>query len=582
MKYKNPSAVWTVRSFPSEHEERKKELAQKLGLSPLVTQLLLQRGPSPWSDDDIHRFLHGTLTDLPNPFLLPDMDRAVDRLVKAIQNKEKILFFGDYDVDGITGTAQFRSFFREIGLETRSFLPHRLHEGYGLTEKSVRKIVAEKPDLLVTIDNGTNACQEIAHLRKAGIDIVVVDHHEAPSENNPPPTVALVNPKTKNAQWRERDIASAGLVFLLLIALRSRLREQGGHPLPNLKRYLDLACLGTIADIVPLTGTNRLIVKYGLEEIAATSRPGLKALMEDASVRAPMNVGSVAFRLAPRINAAGRLGDPQWALDLLLAENEGEARLFASRLEELNRERQKIEENVLKEAVEMVERDQADRKGLVVAGAGWHLGVVGIVAAKLTERFGRPAVVLALSEDGTEARGSARTIPGFSVYAALKKVEGEMTRFGGHEAAAGMTLKSQNLERFAEKFDESVRREWSESCSPRLVIDAEIRLNDINSPLLRELTLLEPHGSGNPEPLFISSPVSLKGSRIVGNGHLKTTLCQEGAQIDAIGFNWGSYLESAVKKDLHQVAFSPEINEWNGTKNLQIKIKSIRNHDINT
>jgi single-stranded-DNA-specific exonuclease len=567
---------WLLRPFSPEQAEQKDLLSRKFGLNPLTSQLIIQRNLFSDGDGEIQRFLYGTLNDLPNPFLLPDMDRAVDRLMKGIRNKEKILFFGDYDVDGITGTAQLRFFFREIGLETRSFLPHRLHEGYGLTEKSVRKIVAEKPDLLVTIDNGTNARDEIAYLRKAGIDVVVIDHHEAPSENDPPPTAALVNPKSKNSKWSERDIASAGLVFLLLIALRSRLREQGGYPLPNLKRYLDLACLGTIADIVPLTGTNRLIVKYGLEEIAAASRPGLKALMEAASIRIPVGVGSVAFRLAPRINAAGRLSDPKIALDLLLAQSASEAVPLAVKLEELNRERQRIEENVLKEAAAMVEEQQKDRQGIVAAAPGWHLGVVGIVASKLTERFGRPAVVLAVSEDGGEARGSARTVPGLSVYAALKKIEEEMIRFGGHDAAAGLAVRRENLETFARRFDRSVREDWNDSHRPKLWIDAVLPLKEIHTPLVKELTLLEPHGPGNPEPLFMSSEIKLEASRIVGNGHLKTVLCQGETRIDAIGFDWAPYLETSLKTDLHRVAFSPQINEWNGSENIQIKIKSIR------
>lgn len=565
--------IWTLRSFTREQEKQREELALKLKLHPLVAQLLLQR--EIYVEKDIRRFLYGTLSDLPNPFLLKDMDRAVDRLIKAYAKKEKILFFGDYDVDGITGTSQLQSFFREIRLPTRVLLPHRVHEGYGLTEASLQKIIAEKPDLLVTVDNGTTAQKEISYLKEKGIDVIVIDHHETPSEKGHPPVVALVNPKAADSKFEERNIASAGLAFLLLMALRSQLREGGETSLPNLKRYLDLAAMGTIADIVPLTGTNRLIVKYGLEEIGNTARPGLKALREVASVQAPVSASSVAFRLAPRINAAGRLDHPHLALQLLLAQSEDEARPLAIKLDELNRERQRIEEKVLEEAVYQVEKEQTNRKGIVVASSGWHLGVVGIVAAKLTEKYHRPAIVLALTENPHEAKGSARTVPGVSVYQALKNMEGEMIRFGGHDAAAGMTLHRDNVQNFAHLFDQSVRKEWQELPLPKIHIDAELRLDDIHTALIQGLQLLQPHGAGNPQPVFSTPQVSLTGCRLVGDNHLKMRLSQGNCQMDAIGFNWGHYLETALTVDPHQIAFFPEINDWNGQISIQLKIKAI-------
>lgn len=565
--------TWTLRSVTPEEEERKRVLAETLDLPPLIVGLLAQRGLT--LESDIRQFLHGTLSDLPDPFLLNEMDRAVDRLLKACERKEKILFFGDYDVDGITGCAQIQNYFREAGFSSEVFLPHRMKEGYGLTEESVRGILALKPDLLVTIDNGTTAREAISFLKEKGIETIVVDHHETPSEKARPPAVALLNPKAPHAGFKEKNIASAGLIFLLLMAFRSRCRERGLSPLPNLKRYLDLACLGTIADIVPLTGTNRLLVKYGLEEMGGMKRPGLKALMEVSAVQPPVNAGMVSFRLAPRINAAGRLSDPRWALDLLLAKDTAEAAPLAAKLEEFNRERQRLEETAVREAIEMVERDQGDRKGIVVASSRWHLGIVGIMAAKLTERFYRPAVVLSLSEDGKDARGSARTIPGLSVYAALKKIEKDMTRFGGHDAAAGMSLPAEDVQRFAENFDRSVREAWVDSLTPRLFIDAEIPLQHVNAPLIKELTALEPYGPANPEPVFRASSVSLAASRIVGSNHFKTTLCQGGSRVDAIGFGWGSYLETVMKQDLHDVAFYPQFNQWNGVERIQLKIKSI-------
>jgi single-stranded-DNA-specific exonuclease len=560
------------------------KLQSEFNLHPLVARLLLQRGFS--ESDRIRRFLDGALADLPNPFDLPDMDRAVERLMQAAAKREKIAVFGDYDVDGITGTAGLASYFREIGLPVRPLLPHRMQDGYGLTQSAVRKIAAEKPNLLVTVDNGTKSAAEIAHLKGLGIDVIVIDHHETPSADAWPPVEALVNPKRTDSRFPERDIASAGLVFLLLMALRAKCRERGLGPLPNLKRYLDLACLGTIADVVPLTGTNRLIVRHGLAELDATARPGIKALRQNAAVVSPVSATHVAFRIAPRINAAGRMADPRIALDLLLSETAEEACLLANRLEELNRERQSVEERVTREAILQIEESQGARAGLVAAGRGWHLGVVGIVAAKLAERFGRPAVALALGEDGCEAKGSARSVPGFSVHEPLKRIESLMTKFGGHAAAAGLSVEAGRLAEFSAAFDREVRGLWEsrEPASPE--VDAPLPLSQVDDSLVRDLRRLEPFGPGNPEPVFLASGVGFEGCRVVGTGggsgdgvrkgHLKTVLLQNGTRLDGIGFDWGHYLETARNAPRHEVVFFPEVNRWNGRSQIQLKIKSIR------
>lgn len=565
---------WRI-SPPLPDEETKAEnLRRQFDIHPLIARLLVRRG---FSDEiQAERFLNGTVAHLPDPFALPDMEAAVDRLLQAAERREKVVVFGDYDVDGMTGTAQLCAYFREIGRPLHPLLPHRLHDGYGLTDKAVRRIEAEKPQLLVTIDNGTKSSAEISRLKSQGVETIVIDHHETPTPESWPPVVALVNPKRTDSRFPERDIASAGLVFLLLMALRSRARERGITPLPNLKRYLDLACLGTIADVVPLTGTNRLIAKYGLEELGISGRPGLKALGVSANVAPPVNVTHVAFRLAPRLNAAGRLADPKLSLDLLLATRHEEAYALAARLEELNRERQSVEELVTKEAIRQIEETQADRKGIVAAGRGWHLGVVGIVAAKLVERFERPAIALAISEDGREAKGSARSIAGYSVYEPLKKIEEMMIRFGGHAAAAGMTVDGSRVEEFSKAFDRAVRESLDQARPPSLDIDATLPLSQINGPLVRDLARLEPFGPGNAEPVFLASDVSLEGCRVVGagaRGHLKAQVCQSGARIDAIGFDWGSYMATAQKIRAHHVAFTPQINEWNGQKSMQLKIK---------
>ncbi len=543
-------------------------------IHPVVAGILRQRGFL--KSEDCELFLHGTLAHLPNPFGLSGMEPAIARVLQAIIKEEPVLFFGDYDVDGITGTAQALAFFQEIGARAEGLLPLRMEDGYGLTESSVRKIIQRHPALVVTIDNGTTARKELEDLRRAGIDIIVIDHHETPSASSHSPALAIINPKAENPAFPERNIASAGLVFLFLMALRSRLRDRGIAPLPNLKRYLDLAALGTIADIVPMTGTNRLIVKYGLQELGSTSRPGLRALMDKASVTAPINVGHVGFRIAPRINASGRLADPRLALDLLLSRSLEDAEPLAAQLDDLNRERQRVEEEVLKDAMRQVEEHQKDRKGLAVAGRGWHMGVVGIVASRLTEHFGKPAIVLSLSPDGREARGSARTVPGISVYEALKTMEHEMLRFGGHDAAAGMTVAGDAIDRFALSFDQAVCALWKEDHQPKLWIDSELSLKEASRKLVDDLQLLEPHGPGNPQPTFLSTSILIQAPRLVGNSHLKMVLKQDEAALDAIGFGLGAYLESALHASHHDVVYNLELNEWNGRTSIQPRVRAAR------
>lgn len=546
---------------------REAPLAQALSISGLTAHLLLQRGMT--SAEEAKTFLYPTWDLLPDLRQIPDIDQAVKRLTQALAKKEKVLFYGDYDLDGISGTAQLVAFFRELGFETEAYLPHRLEEGYGLNLETLKRIVAQhRPDLLVTIDNGTNAFAEISFLQQQGVDVIVIDHHETPKER--PPCVALLNPKRADSSFSE-PVASAGLVYLLLIALRASLRNQGLGKLPNLRRYLDLACLGTIADVVPLLGLNRLLVKEGLRELAGSERPGLIALMKRAEVRVPLSVGQVSFRIAPRLNAAGRLADPRLALDLLLAPDETTAQKLADQLERLNQERQQIEAGVLQEAIEMVEREQQDRSGIVVGSEHWHLGVVGIVAAKLVERFGKPSIVLTIEHD--IAKGSARTIPGFSLYDALHTMADTMIRYGGHHAAAGMTLKKENLSIFAQKFDQAVRSCPVLGKSPPAV-DALLTLKEITPSLLQELALLGPHGPQNPEPIFSAENVRFEKCRVVGKSHLKATLIQDGVQMEAIGFNLGP-LHSMVDKRC--ITFQPGWNEWNGLASIQLMLKNIYN-----
>ncbi|MBI2083276.1 MAG: single-stranded-DNA-specific exonuclease RecJ [Deltaproteobacteria bacterium] len=548
--------------------EKENELIKALSITPLTAHLLIQRGID--SPDLADKFLNPDWKDLPDLDQIPDMDRAVERLIQAFQKRERILVYGDYDVDGITATAQLLSFFEELGHPIESHIPHRIDEGYGLNIDSLKKILAQKPvSLLVTVDTGTNAHQEIAYLKERKIDVIVIDHHQTPETR--PPVIALLNPKLPGSRFQE-PVCSAGLVFLLLLSLRAELRRRGFQATPNLRRYLDLACLGTIADIVPLTGVNRLLVKGGLKEIAETKRPGLIALLEKSQTKPPLRIGSVSFRLIPRLNAAGRIANPNLALELLLEKGWERAELLADELEQLNRQRQKIEEDVLTEALQMLANNPSPKNGIVVAKSGWHLGVVGIVAARLVEKFNRPSIVLSL-ENGL-GRGSARTVPGFSVYNALQQIKDLMVRFGGHHQAAGITLKEENLKTFSERFDQ-VTGSLLNSSPPRLSIDALISLQEINFSLVHELSLLEPYGPGNHEPLFATHPVSFSACRIVGENHLKGKLVQNEAERETIGFDFGHYLKQASSGLLHRIAFGIQTNHWNGIDSIQLVLKEI-------
>lgn len=560
---KSVSNNWTV---SPRNEDRETLFSKKLSILPLTAHLLIQRGIETVSAAE--QFLNPQWESLPDPGQLPEIDRAVDRLLTAYQKREKVLFYGDYDVDGMTGTAQMVSFFRELGFPTEAYLPHRIEEGYGLNLESIQKILAQKrPDLLVTIDNGTNALAELTFLKQQGVDVIVIDHHETPHER--PSVVALLNPKRKDSTFPP-EICSAGLVFFLLIALRSELRKRGVSPLPNLRRYLDLVCLGTIADIVPLKGVNRLLVKEGLKELSQTERPGLKALIDRAEVRRPIQVGAVGFRLTPRLNAAGRIDHPELALQLLLATDPALAISLAEKLDLLNRRRQEIEEKVLREAIDQVERG-GKREGIVVGGRGWHLGVVGIVASKLVDLYHRPTIVLSINQG--VAKGSARTPAGFSLFDALTELQADLLKFGGHQAAAGLSLKEENLLPFAEHFNQLVSKRLSPQ--PELnLFDAPLPFHQITRQLVEELSLLAPHGPGNPEPTFLTE-ARFNQCRIVGQGHLKARLIQGEIQMEGIGFNQGPALEKLLAHTGNQIAFIPQLNQWNGTESIQLVIKKI-------
>lgn len=517
-----------------------------------------------------------------SPLLMRDMARATMRLADALRAGERIVVFCDYDVDGASGAAQLLLFFRELGVEAGVYVPDRLREGYGLNEGAVRRLAAEGARVVVTVDCGTANARELALAGQLGLDVIVCDHHHASAER--PPAFALLNPHQAECGFPFKGLSGAGVVFYLLMGLRMELRERGLPCTCDLRRYLDLVALGTVADVMPLREENRVFVKYGLRELERTERPGIAALREVAAMGAA-SVHAVSFRLAPLLNAGGRVARAQRAVDLLTSTNLGNARVMARQLEEDNRERRTLERKVRDEAVAMVEADAAWRRraSLVVAARDWHPGVIGIVAARLAERYYRPAFVIALG-DGI-ARGSGRSIRGLHLVEAVRDSGAPFLSFGGHAAAAGVTLRADDVPRFATAFEQSVRgRTCSEDFVPEIQLDGEVPLHEVTRGLVDDLQVLEPTGPANRRPTFIAKDVEVLSRRDVGTPeadgaalrppHVKLFLRQGEATHDAIGFGMSSV--PVNRGDRVDVVFTPERNDWQGRRGVSLRLRDLR------
>ncbi len=501
------------------------------------------------------------------------MKQAAERLAAAISRKERIAVFGDYDVDGISGTALLSEFLEALGASPIALLPDRLAEGYGISAEIVEGLCARGASLIVTVDNGTRAVHAVGRARELGVDVIITDHHDAGDEL--PNATAIVNPKLSDDDSPLHGISGCGVAFMLALAVRRLLREKGllPAPEPNLKRCLDLVALGTIADVVPLTGANRMLTRFGLSELANAHRAGVRALLESSCTAASeITTGAIAFRLAPRINAAGRLGDAHEALSLLRSTSNDGSRAIAAKLELMNRERQRMEERMFGEALSITGSSVESPDGaLVVHSEAWHPGVIGIVAAKLAERMLRPAVVIAGGP--SQARGSARSNGYCDLVAALSCCRDCLLRFGGHSMAAGLSIEPKRVDEFRRRFSEACAAQAAQSPAPSLAIDACVAPSDINEQLVEELGLMQPFGAGNPEPLLAIQSARIIDKRTVGTGHLKLKIEADGSKFDAIGFNMADAIEPETKTVA--LAFSPQLNTWNGVTSVQLKLKDI-------
>ncbi len=498
------------------------------------------------------------------------MEAAATRILAALDLHERIVLFGDYDVDGVTSLALLDEMLRGYGASPDLFLPLRMEEGYGLTRESVERCLEQhRPQLLIAVDCGTASTGEIAELKKRGVDVIVLDHHEAKSVL--PDCVALVNPKTDPASLFHY-LCSVGIVFKLCHALLKK------WPLPgfDLKSKLDLVALGTVADIVPLVDENRLLVHRGAIEIARTSRIGLKKLMQVAGVRPPILPDDIGYRLGPRLNAAGRLSTAEKSLRLLLTLDKGEAAALATALDRENRQRQEVEKEILAAAVAQIDKQfDASRDIVIVAGArGWHPGVLGIVASRIARKYHRPTIVMAFDENGV-GKGSGRSIDGLDLVEALTRCAATLEKFGGHEMAAGLTLNEENFARFTEAFRSAVRHRLSEEAlRPRLRLDHELPFTEIDVEFLRWHELLQPFGSGNPQPIFFARAVEpVTPPRVVNEKHLIFRLRQGGRNRRAVYFDGAATELPAPPWD---VAFRIGVDEYDGETLVGMRIEAVR------
>jgi single-stranded-DNA-specific exonuclease len=547
---------------------------QGLQVHPLVLNILAARGCA--APDEIRQFLAPALSDMLDPLLLRGMDTAVARLLEARRSGEQVCIYGDYDVDGITGTALLVSFLRAAGFSCSYFIPNRFDDGYGLNPASIEAVIALGATLVVSVDCGITAVEEALLCRSRGVGLIILDHH-APKEVLPG-ACAIVNPLQPGCAYPFKSLAGVGVAFNLLVALRAALREEGvfaAGAVPDLRNWLDLVALGTIADVVPLVGQNRIYASHGLKQIAQPVRPGLQALKQVAGIRAgAVSCGQVGFRLAPRLNAAGRMESAVPGVDLLMSANLEESLQIADELDSANSERQAIERRILEEAVSRVDSGGAypGRFSIVLASAGWHQGVIGIVASRLVERYHRPTILIALTEDG-QGKGSGRSIPGFHLLDALTSCSRHLSRFGGHRHAAGIGLSAADVPAFAEAFEEVAASLLTDSdLVPRLTIDAEVEAGDVTKELALELKRLEPFGMGNPEPLLMLRGMTVVERRVVGDGHLRLRLTKDRLSFGAIAFN----LADRDTSGLIDIVFFPEMNEWNGSSTLQLRVKDLR------
>ncbi|WP_130470480.1 single-stranded-DNA-specific exonuclease RecJ [Candidatus Magnetaquicoccus inordinatus] len=582
---KNEKALsWSGKVWRQRHEatDLHRQLAAEQGLNSFFAAIFADRALQ--DRHEVEAFLQPRLQRLPDPAQLRDMDKAVERLLRLIEDGEALAIFGDYDVDGVTSSALMVRYFRALSVAVQVYIPDRLTEGYGPNPAAMAQLAAEGVRVVITVDCGATAYEALATAQQLGLDVIVTDHHQMRDE--PPLAWALINPNRPDESFAHKNMAGVGVAFYLLMALNRALRQKGwfqeGRQEPDLKRWLDLVAIGTIADVASLTGVNRILVTHGLRVAAETGHVGLRALQQVARLGTSLRAGQVAFQLGPRINAGGRLHRGMMGVELLVTDDEQKAQQLAEELEGYNRERQAIEERMLRRALALLEEagEVDNRYGIVVAEQGWHPGVIGIVASRLAERLYRPVIVIALDAEG-KGKGSGRSIPGIDLLAAIEDSASLLRTYGGHRAAAGLSLDVQNLAAFAQAFDQSIQARFQPGLfDPVAYYDGEVAFAEVTRQLAQRLERLQPFGQGNPEPVVLLQNVRVVEARLLKERHVKCLLAdQEGNLLEAIAFSvWPGRVGEGLLAGASRVDLlgNCTLNVYREQEKVQLVVKDAR------
>ncbi len=547
------------------NEELVEQISNKFNINKLLAQILMNKGIT--EEKEIEIFINPKRNNFYDPFLMPDMEKAINRIINAIQNKEKILIYGDYDVDGITSTTVLKKFLEERGANPEYHIPNRLKEGYGLNKQAIGEIAKRGTQLMITVDCGISAIEETEFAKSLGIETIITDHHE-PGEILPN-AYAIIDAKIKTNKYPFNQLAGVGVVFKVIQAISMKLGLEEKEYL----KYLDLVCLGTISDIVPLIDENRVIAKLGLKLVNVTKNLGLKTLLISSGYKIA-DSNTISFGIAPRINACGRMGFAEQALQLLLSNENEQVIELAKKLNDYNRERQEKEKEIFEEAINQIDKGEEKNPAIILAGNGWHHGVTGIVSSKITEIYFKPSILIGF--EGEEGKGSGRSIPGIDLHEAILKCNNKLERFGGHAMAIGLSIERKNFEIFKKELNEYLRTKEINQIKQIIMIDAIANLRDISLETVEELKLLEPFGEVNRMPIFCFKGLRIESIRALTEGkHLKINLRDDNMIISAIGFNMGEKSTEYKIGDRVDVVGALEINEYNGMKSIQLKLKDI-------
>lgn len=553
--------------YYEENNELAEKISKKFNISGLLAKILVNKGIT--EDEQIQIFLNPTRKNFYDPFLLTDMEKAVDRIIKCINEKESIVIYGDYDVDGITSTTVLKKFLEARGIKVYYYIPNRLDEGYGLNKDAIDTIVKEYDSkLLITVDCGISGVDEVEYLNELGIETIITDHHE-PLEILPC-AYAVIDPKIEGNKYPFNQLAGVGVVFKLIQAISIKLNLEEKEYL----KYLDLVCVGTISDIVPLVDENRVIAKLGLKLVEVTKNLGLRSLLQSSGY-SQINSNTISFGIAPRINACGRMGFAENALELFLTDDVNRSYELTNKLNEYNKERQEKEKAIFEKAIKLIEKNKEDEKNaIIVASENWHHGVIGIVASKITEMYFKPSILLCI--EGNNCKGSGRSIPGIDLHEVLCECSKNLEKYGGHAMAVGLSTNIQKLNDFKEDVEKYLSQTEIGKIQQVINIDATVNLKEININTVKELTALEPFGEANKMPIFVFKNLKIDSIRALTEGkHLKLTLRDENNIINAIGFNLGKLVEEFQIGDKIDIVGNLEINSYNGYENIQINIRDI-------